>query len=104
MSVPHWGPLGRECREAWVSGPVQSGRVVLMPYGSTHGVGVGTRIVATGEAPRVGVGRALLGRVVDAFGSPLDARGDIVAPVQYPLYPAPRNPLDRAPIERRLST
>jgi len=83
---------------------VQLGRVVLMPYGSTHGVGVGTRIVATGEAPRVGVGRALLGRVVDAFGAPLDGRGSIVTPAQYPLYPAPRNPLDRSPIERRLPT
>ena len=83
---------------------VQAGRVVLMPYGPTHGVGMGTRIVASGETPGIGVGPQLLGRVVDAFGAPLDAGPPIDTRLRYPLHPAPRNPLERAPIVRRLPT
>ena len=83
---------------------VQAGRVVLMPYGPTHGVGVGARIVACARTPSIGVGPGLLGRVVDAFGEPLDAGPAIAPQTHYPLHPAPRNPLGREPIGRRLDT
>jgi len=83
---------------------VQAGRVVLMPYGPTHGVGIGARIVASGETPGIAVGPGLLGRVVDAFSEPLDGGPRWTTAARYPLHPAPRNPLSRAPIERRMST
>lgn len=83
---------------------VQAGRVVLMPYASTQGIGVGARVVAGGHVPRVAVGPALLGRVVDAFGRPLDAGGPIAHAAHYPLHPLPRNPLSREPIDQRLAT
>ena len=35
-------------------------------------IGVGSQVVATGEAARVPVGRGLLGRVVDPLGRPLN--------------------------------
>jgi flagellum-specific ATP synthase len=82
----------------------QSGRIVLMPYGSMQGVSMGARVVATGEAPCMPVGPGLLGRVVDAFGHPLDGAGTIDAPARYPLHPGPRNPLTRAPIDHQLGT
>jgi flagellum-specific ATP synthase len=82
----------------------QAGRVVLMPYGSTHGLRVGTRVTATGRTPQIAVGEALLGRIVDAFGEPLDRQETIATQAHYPLYPAPRNPLNRSPIERQLAT
>ena len=83
---------------------VQEGRVLLMPYGSTHGIGVGSKVVATGEAPHVDIGPAALGRVVDAFGAPLDEGGAIPTRARMPLHPKPFNPLARAPIERRMPT
>lgn len=105
--------LGEEC-ELHVGGggvsrmaqviAAQAGRVVLMPYGSTHGLSVGARVTATGRVPQVAVGRALLGRIVDAFGEPLDRQESIAAQAHYPLYPTPRNPLHRSPIEKQLAT
>lgn len=83
---------------------VQEGRVLLMPYGTTQGIAVGSKVIATGEVPHIDVGPALLGRVVDAFGAPLDDLGPLPTPDRAPLHPRPLNPLMRAPIDRRLPT
>lgn len=47
-------------------------RAVLMPYGSTAGLAMGARVIATGRSFQAQVGASLLGRVIDAFGRPLD--------------------------------
>ena len=83
---------------------VQEGRVVLMPYGQTRGIGVDSRVVATGEVPHIDVSDAMRGRVVDAFGLPLDAGPPIAPGVRMPLHPRPLNPLARAPIDARVVT
>ncbi len=49
-------------------GPV----VLSMPLNETHGIRYGNRIETWGEYPRVAVGEAMLGRVIDAEGTPLD--------------------------------
>jgi flagellum-specific ATP synthase len=82
---------------------LKSGRVVLMPYGDIAGIGVGCEVEASGRAAGLPVGDALLGRVIDAFGSPLDGGGPIVAP-ERGLSAAPINPLTRPRIERLLET
>jgi flagellum-specific ATP synthase len=48
------------------------------------------------------VGEALLGRVVDGAGNPLDGLGKIDATQSAPLTARPTNPLSRAPIEETL--
>jgi len=83
---------------------VEEGRVLLMPYASTQGFAIGARVVATGALPCVEVGTGTAGRVVDAFGAPLDGGGPIPGVVSRPLQPRPLNPLRRAPIDRRLVT
>src|SRR6185369_12673522 len=83
---------------------VQEGRVLLMPFGATHGIGVGSRVVATGEAPHVPVGEAMLGRVVDVFGAPFDGGAAIAASARMPLRPRPINPMARAPIDTAMAT
>jgi flagellum-specific ATP synthase len=50
----------------------RDGRTLLMPLGELHGIGPGTRVLATGAPFRVAVGPDLLGRVVDGLGAPLD--------------------------------
>ena len=83
---------------------IQPGRVLLMPYGRVHGFGAGSRVRATGESPAIPVGQALLGRVVDAFCMPLDRGEPLTLPLRRPLRPQPLNPLQRAPIQRALTT
>src|SRR5689334_13699792 len=51
---------------------LKQGRVVLMPYGPADGIAAGSEVHALGERSQLDVGPALLGRVVDGFGDPLD--------------------------------
>jgi len=79
-------------------------RVVLMPYGSMHGIGAGCEVVATGLVPRIGVGPALLGRVINAFGEPLDHLPPPAIEGYRPLKSAPLNPMTRPRIDTVLET
>ena len=78
--------------------------VRLMVFGETKGIEVGSRVTASGAVLEVPVSEKLLGRVVDATGTPIDGKGDIASDAYYPaLAPAP-NPLERKPIKKRLAT
>ncbi len=78
--------------------------VLSVPLGDTVGVRSGDRIVTRAGALSVGVGEALLGRVIDAFGKPLDGGPAIRTTEQYPLYPPPLNPMARDPVAEPLPT
>ncbi len=52
----------------------RDGRTLLMPLGELHGIGPGTRVLATGAPFRIAVGDELLGRVVNGLGVPEDER------------------------------
>ena len=82
----------------------RDGYLQSVPLGSTAGIRPGSRLVAHGGSATVRVGAALLGRVIDGLGTPLDAAGPIEAAVDYPLHPAPLNPLSRDPIVAPLGT
>ena len=83
---------------------VKPGRIVLMPYGELRGIGSGCEVLATGLSPRIPVGDGLLGRVIDAFGEPLD--GDIrpKSSASRPLHAEPLNPLTRPRIADLVET
>jgi flagellum-specific ATP synthase len=81
----------------------REGTLLSVPLGDTAGVRPGDRIVARAGAVSIGVGRELLGRVVDALGRPLDG-APLRTSTRYPLHPAPINPMDRDPIVSPLGT
>jgi flagellum-specific ATP synthase len=83
---------------------LRGGRVVLMPCGDMRGVGIGARVEASGHAARYPVGEALLGRVLDAFGRPLDGRPPPVSDSYRPLKASPLNPLSRPPVREVIET
>jgi flagellum-specific ATP synthase len=83
---------------------LRDGRVMLMPYGEIQGIGVGSEVVATGQMPRIAVGPALLGRVIDAFGDPLDELDPPRTNEFRPLKAAPLNPLTRPRIHSVMET
>src|SRR3989338_3391684 len=47
--------------------------VLLMPLGNLEGMAPGGEVTATGDCLKIPVGDALLGRVLDGLGEPLDA-------------------------------
>ena len=65
------GHGGRDPVPAEVVG-FREGRTLLMPLGELHGIGPGTRVLATGAPFRIAVGSDLLGRIVDGLGAPDD--------------------------------
>jgi ATP synthase in type III secretion protein N len=78
--------------------------VLLTPFGSMQGISSATEVIASGRAHHLGVGGALLGRIVDGFGAPIDGRGDIGAAAQLPVYAQPPHPLERVVIKRAFDT
>lgn len=83
---------------------LKQGRVTLMPYGSVEGIAVGCEVQALGAESRIGVGNALLGRVIDGFGEPLDGKPRPQTHARKPLKAAPINPMERPPIDQILET
>ncbi len=83
---------------------LHAGRVLLAPYSECTGIALGTTVHPLGERPRIGVSEAMCGRVVDAFGQPLDGGTALTATHHMPLYAAPMNPMQRAGIDTPLHT
>lgn len=52
----------------------RGGEAVLLPLGETRGLALGAEVSPTGRPLTVGAGPALLGRVLDGLGQPIDGR------------------------------
>jgi len=76
----------------------RKGKVLLMPLESIHGLGPGCKIMSFGKKASAGVGKGLLGRVIDGLGYPIDNRGPIECDGEYPIYAEPINPMRRGRI------
>jgi len=79
-------------------------RVLLMPLGELRGISPGSPVVAKQQKAVVGVGKGLLGRVIDGLGNPMDGKGPVVIEDEYPIYSHPMNPLLRKRIQQPLDT
>lgn len=92
---------GERTTQAEVVG-FQDKRIFLMPLEGILGVGPGSLVRIESGETRVPVGPAVLGRVLDGLGRPIDDKGPVEAETTVPLYRKPMNPLDRLPIRRPL--
>jgi FliI/YscN family ATPase len=85
-------------------------RTLLMPLGEMQGIQPGSPIMPMRTAFRAPVGHALLGRVLDGLGRPIDGLGplgsgsaqSVLATV--PTYNTAPHPLNRQPIQQPLIT
>ena len=80
----------------------RDGACLFMPYGDMRGIGPGSLIRNSIRPPVVPTGYEFLGRAVDAFGEPLDDKGDVAPDSYVPLYNEPPNPLTRPRINEPL--
>ena len=71
-------------------------RTLLMALDADAPHSSGARVEPDRRGTNVEVGEALLGRVVDALGNPLDGLGPIATRARWPLAGRRANPLDRA--------
>ena len=77
--------------------------VLAMPLERPTGVRLGDQIITWGATPSLRVGPELLGRVIDATGTPLDSLGDYRAKSKLRLDGAAPRPLERLPISEPLA-
>lgn len=76
--------------------------VVLL--GDDHGLTEGSSVVRTGKRAGIGVSDELLGRVVDALGSPIDGLGKIRADDYFPIEREAPGVIERKPVNVPLQT
>ncbi len=73
-------------------------KLLLMPLGDIRGIKPGDEVVLGGEQLFVDVGEALLGRVLDGLGRPIDGKTPIVGE-KFPVFNRSPNPLTRKRID-----
>ena len=77
-------------------------RLLLMPYESMDGIGVGCVVENTGHPLTVSVGDELLGHTLDGLGRPTDSDEELLLPTQYPADCLPPDPMRRKIIDQVL--
>ncbi len=93
---------GRRIRSQVVG--FRDGLVTSIPLEEPDGLTPGDEIVGRSSAARIGVGDALLGRVIDGFGKPLDSGPPIRTAESRDLFAIPPGPLEREHIDEQLIT
>ena len=77
-------------------------KLYLMPTGNITGIHPNARVIPTEHIYDAKVGDAVIGRVLDGAGKPLDNLGPIETTDKIPLTGMPVNPLERAAIDTPL--
>lgn len=77
---------------------------ILTPFGDIAGLSNATEVVALRRSYAVPTGRALLGRVLDGFGNPVDGRGALVDAPLARVDAEPPDALTRRPVDRIFET
>jgi flagellum-specific ATP synthase len=85
---------------------INGNRCMAMPYNDLSGVNSETRVYLKDLTTTIKISEAMLGRVIDFQGNPIDGKGPI-EPVKVEsrsIYGQALNPLDRPPIREPLDT
>jgi len=77
--------------------------VLLMPFEDINGIGPGSIVESTGDVLRIPVGDALIGRIIDGFGRPIDDGEEFKGMPSYCVSNEPSNPLSRPRIKKRIN-
>lgn len=77
---------------------------ILTPFGDVTALSNDTEVVATRRRFTVPTGGALLGRVLDGFGNPLDGCGPLTCVKSDVVDADPPGPLQRRPVQRACQT
>ena len=94
---------GNEVCKAEVVG-FKNGKVLSIAIGEVHNISPACEIKASGKSFSVGLGKELLGRVIDGLGNPIDGKGAIDYSSFRECYREPPNPLERKRISSPIQT
>lgn len=103
-------PIGARCAvhtrrngviEAEIAG-LRGDAAILSVFGESNGICPGDEVECVSGVARVPVGGALLGRILDGRGAPLDGKPPPLLNVRYPLHADPPGPLERRAVDEPL--
>jgi flagellum-specific ATP synthase len=80
----------------------REGKTLLMPLGDLRGIGIGSRILSRKRTASTVAGKALLGRVVDGLGNPMDDKGALNCHELIPIHRETINPMKKRRITEPL--
>ena len=83
---------------------LEEDKVGAVLFGDFQTIREGDTVKRTGRIMQVPVGEALVGRVVDVLGNPIDDRGPIVTDDYYPVERVAPGVIDRQPVKEPLQT
>jgi len=83
---------------------LETSNVGVVILGSDENIKEGSLVRRTGKIASVPVGKALVGRIVNALGEPLDEKGPIAAQTFRPIEKIPPNVIERQPVKEPLQT
>lgn len=93
-----------ECGERGMILDIQPDKIGCVIFGEFEHIESGSKVRRIGRIATVPVGNALLGRVVNAIGTPVDGEGLILTDDRRPIEVAAPAILDRAPVDTPLLT
>ncbi|MEZ6133625.1 MAG: FliI/YscN family ATPase [Pirellulaceae bacterium] len=105
-------PMGAVC-EIWRRGGAripaevigfEGARTLLASLDGSEGIAPGDKVTLMHSVATIPVGPALIGRVIDAAGNPLDDQGVIESVSRAPLDAPPISAMQRPPIDEVLTT
>jgi len=83
---------------------LETDTVGVVVFGSNEAIKEGDVVTRTGAVAQVPAGEALLGRVVNALGQPIDGKGPIAATKFRPLEATAPNVVERRPVQQPVQT
>jgi F-type H+-transporting ATPase subunit alpha len=83
---------------------LEEDKVGVVLFGDFQKIKEGDLVKRTGRIMQVPVGQALVGRVVDALGNPIDDRGPILTEDYNPVEKMAPGVVDRQPVREALQT
>lgn len=105
-----YAPIGSKCEiHSTIQGVIEAevvgfhdDKLFLMPIGNVYGLEPNAKVVAVAGGIQINVGFALLGRVLDGAGMPLDGKPMPLCEEKISLHGKKINPLSRTPITKAL--
>jgi ATP synthase in type III secretion protein N len=76
-------------------------KVLMMPLGDLGGIGAGSEVVALGRPLEIVLSDAVLGRIINGIGQPMDGNGPLVG-VKTEVTNVPPDPLRRQRVDKSL--
>jgi len=77
---------------------------LVSPFGRLANLSRNTAVIGLGRPMSIGVGDALLGRVIDSLGEPLDGLGPTGCDTFRPIFADPPNPMSRPLLDKPMLT